>query len=72
MDWLTKVELLEKGDAAERAVAGIARDIQDRRGIGNKFEDMDDDVVCDMMDTWVAHVRTVMGDGSEQADTVPS
>jgi len=72
MDWLTKIETLERGDVAERAVAKIARDIRNRRYTGGHFEGMDDDIVCDMMDTWVAHVRTVMKDGSQQADTVPS
>lgn len=58
MDWLSKVEELEAGDAAQKAVAKIARDIQDRRGIGNQFEQIDDDIVCDMLDGWVEMIRS--------------
>lgn len=57
MDWMSKVEALENGDGAEKAVAKIARDIQDRGGIGNEFEQIDGDIVCEMLDEWVSIIR---------------
>jgi hypothetical protein len=56
-NWLDKVQELEKGDSAQKAVAAIARDIQDRRGIGNEIEGMDYDIVSEMLDGWVERIR---------------
>lgn len=52
MDYWEKLEALRKGDGIDRAVAAIAEDIRDRKGIGNELEAIDDDTVCDMLDTW--------------------
>lgn len=57
MDWLSKVEALENGDSAEKAAAKIAKDIQGRSGIGNEFEQIDGDIVCEMLDEWAAIIR---------------
>ena len=56
-DYWTRLEELQVGDAAEKAVARIAEDIRDRRGIGNELEAIDDETVVDMLNTWVAIIR---------------
>lgn len=57
MDYWTKLEALQRGDAAEQAVARIAEDIRDRKGIGNELEAIDDEIVVEMLDQWVSIIR---------------
>jgi hypothetical protein len=60
MDYWEKLAELQAGDSIERTIAGIAEDIRDRRGIGNELEQIDDQTVVGMLESWVAIARATI------------
>ncbi len=38
---------------AEKIVDAILEDLSDRRGIGNEYEQIDDDVKSELRETWI-------------------
>lgn len=44
---------------AKRVVFKIINDITDRRGIGNEFENIDDEIQEEIVDDWIKFVEKV-------------
>jgi len=51
------VEKNGKSDLAEKIVSDIVEDLTDRSGIGDAFEDCDEDIQKEIKDTWERIVR---------------
>lgn len=51
-------------DRAQKIVAAIESDIRDRRGLGNEFARIEDDIQDKIRDRWTKIVRSVIGSAS--------
>lgn len=56
-DYILRDKFLDS--KAKKAVFDIIKDIEDRRGLKNVFEDIDGDIQDEIIDTWISIVANI-------------